>query len=238
MTPLLEVRGLSVSYGAVNVVRDVSLHVDERSTVTVIGGNGAGKTSVLKAIVGLKRPASGDIRFRGQAITGWPPHRIAALGIGLVPEGRRLFPQMTVMENLELGAYRRHDGKAIAADLDRVFALFPRLLERRSQVAHTLSGGEQQMLAIGRALMARARLLLLDEPSLGLAPVVVRQITTAIGEIQRQEGIGVILVEQNARMALSLAQRAYVLETGTIVIEGPAHEVAASDIVKKAYLGL
>jgi branched-chain amino acid transport system ATP-binding protein len=238
MAPLLEVRGLSVSYGADNVVREVSLEVDERSTVTVIGSNGAGKTSVLKAIVGLKRPSSGDIRFEGRAITGWPAHRIAALGIGLVPEGRRLFPQMTVMENLELGAYRRHDTRAIAADLERVFALFPRLRERRGQVAQTLSGGEQQMLAIGRALMAHVRLLLLDEPSLGLAPVVVRQITNAIGEIQRQEGIGVILVEQNARMALSLAQRAYVLETGRIVMEGLASDVAASDVVKKAYLGL
>jgi branched-chain amino acid transport system ATP-binding protein len=237
MAALLEVSDLTVCYDAVEAVKGVSLSVEEREIVTIIGANGAGKSSLLKAIAGLVRPSEGAISFQGAQIDGLPAYRIAAAGLGLVPEGRRLFPQMTVLENLLLGAYRRSDHAAIGADAERVFSLFPRLRERRRQLAGSLSGGEQQMLAIARALMARVRLLLLDEPSLGLAPVLVRHITSLIDEIHRQERIGILLVEQNARMALSLARRAYVMETGRIVAAGPAAEVADSDLVRRAYLG-
>lgn len=238
MRPILEVRDLSVRYGAIEAVKGVSLEVAEGEMVTVIGANGAGKTSLLQALVGILRPAGGQVLFEGQEITDWPTHRIAALGISLVPEGRRLFPEMTVAENLLVGAHLLPHRREIEAEIEKVFTLFPRLQERRGQVAETMSGGEQQMLAIGRALMARPRLLVLDEPSLGLAPTVIDQITDRLREIHLQDHLAVILVEQNAQMALSLAQRAYVLETGLVVAAGPADEIANSSDVQSAYLGI
>lgn len=238
MVRLLDVTNLAVRFGAAQALRGVSLHVSEAEIVAVIGANGAGKSVLLKAIMGAVRPCCGDISYRGRSIAGWPSHRIAGLGIGLVPEGRRLFPSMTVMENLQLGAHHRADKKEIAADMERLFTIFPRLAERRRQLADTLSGGEQEMVAIGRALMSKASVLLLDEPSLGIAPLVVRSIAQALTEIQQKEGLGIVLVEQNARLALSVADRAYVLESGNVVLEGPAAEVARSDHVRRAYLGI
>ncbi|MCL6614387.1 MAG: ABC transporter ATP-binding protein, partial [Firmicutes bacterium] len=210
--------------------------VAEGEIVTLIGDNGAGKSTTLKTISGLLRPRSGSIRFAGEDLTRVPAHRIVALGISQVPEGRRVFANLTVMENLELGAYCRTDAAGIREDLERVFSLFPRLAERRRQVAGSLSGGEQQMLAMARGLMSRPRLMLMDEPSMGLAPLLVQEIFRIIGEINAA-GTTILLVEQNAHMALSIAHRAYVLETGRIVLSGPARELAQDPKVKEAYLG-
>jgi len=233
---LLKISNINVYYGAIHALKDLSLEVGAGKIVTLIGANGAGKSTTLRTISGLLKPKSGSIVFHDVNISGKPAQDIVALGIVQVPEGRRVFPNMSVMENLELGAYLRKDRAGIKEDLNQVFTRFPRLKERRSQLAGTLSGGEQQMLAIGRALMARPRLMLLDEPSMGLAPLLVREIFEIIQEINRA-GTTILLVEQNAHMALSIADYAYVLETGRIVLEGPAQELAQSEEVKEAYLG-
>jgi branched-chain amino acid transport system ATP-binding protein len=233
---LLKISNINVYYGAIHALKDLSLEVGAGKIVTLIGANGAGKSTTLRTISGLLKPKSGSIVFHDVNINGKPAQDIVALGVVQVPEGRRVFPNMSVMENLELGAYLRKDRAGIKEDLNQVFTRFPRLQERRSQMAGTLSGGEQQMLAIGRALMARPRLMLLDEPSMGLAPLLVREIFEIIQEINRT-GTTILLVEQNAHMALSIADYAYVLETGRIVLEGPAQELAQSEEVKEAYLG-
>jgi branched-chain amino acid transport system ATP-binding protein len=240
-TPLLAVDNLVVRYGAIEALHGVSLQVHSGQIVTLIGANGAGKSSLLRCISGLVPAAKGCIKYTRPDgayadLCRTAAHCVVQKGISHVPEGRGIFPAMTVMENLELGAYLRRDKAAIAADLDRVFALFPRVKERRTQLAGTMSGGEQQMLAIGRALMSRPRVLLMDEPSLGLAPLLVEQIFRVIEEINRQ-GVTVLLVEQNAHMALGIAHYAYVLETGTIPLQGPASQVRGNDQVRKAYLG-
>lgn len=234
---LLEIDGAAVSYGKVRAIHGVSLRVPEQGVVTVIGGNGAGKTTTLRAISGLTPLTAGEIRFGGERIDLLPPDRIVARGIAHVPEGRRIFPDLTVEENLRTGAFLRRDGKAIASDLEAVYDRFPRLRERRRQLAKTMSGGEQQMLAIGRALMARPKLLLMDEPTMGLAPVIVEEIAGIIRDI-REQGVPVILVEQNAELALELADYAYVLETGRLTLEGPARDLCNNDHVRVAYLGL
>ncbi|MDX2146962.1 MAG: ABC transporter ATP-binding protein [Planctomycetota bacterium] len=234
---LLEVKELAVRYGAVRALHGISLRVNKGEVVTLIGSNGAGKTTTLRAISGLVRPASGTITFNAKPIHRMPAHQIVRLGIAQSPEGRGVFPNMSVRENLELGAYLRTDHAAIDEDRRRGLDLFPRLRERIDQLAGTLSGGEQQMLAIARALMARPSLLLLDEPSLGLAPQIVQLIFRIIREINAG-GTTILLVEQNAHMALQVAARAYVLEVGKISMEGPAAELAASDAVRKAYLGI
>ena len=234
---MLEVSALEVRYGSVAAVRGVSLRVEEGEVVAVIGPNGAGKTSMLRAISGLVPGSDGRIVLGGREISRWKAHRIVTLGLAHAPEGRRLFPQMTVLENLKMGAYRRRSTAEIRRTLEAVERRFPRLAERRSQLAGTLSGGEQQMLAIGRALMAEPRLLLLDEPSFGLAPMVVREIGRIIQSINREQGVSVLLVEQNARMALGIASRAYVMEMGQIALSGSSHELAGSPHVKAAYLG-
>lgn len=234
--PLLEISDLSVSYGAIQALRGVSLHVDQGEIVTLIGGNGAGKSTTLRTVSGLLTPRQGVIRFDGTPIQGQSPHHIAQMRLNHVPEGRGIFANLSVEENLMLGAFSRHDHHEIAQDRERVLTLFPRVRERLRQQAGTLSGGEQQMLAIGRALLARPRLLMLDEPSLGLAPQVVQTIFQVIQDINR-EGTTILLVEQNASMALQVAHRAYVIEVGSIQIEGPARDLAASDAVRKAYLG-
>jgi branched-chain amino acid transport system ATP-binding protein len=232
---MLRVDGLDVYYGEIHALRGVALEVREREIVALLGNNGAGKSTTLKTVSGLLRPRRGTISFENDPLTGVAAHDIVARGIAHVPEGRRIFNRLTVRENLTMGAYLRHDA-GVAGDLDRVFDLFPRLKERISQVAGTLSGGEQQMLAIGRALMANPRLLLLDEPSMGLAPVLVEQIFATIDSINRQ-GTTILLVEQNAAMALSIAHRGYVLETGVIVLTGSAAELAGNADVRRAYLG-
>ena len=234
--PMLKIDDINVYYGAIHALKGISLEVDEGEIVTLIGANGAGKSTTLRTISGLLTPKTGAIDFQGQDIAGVPAHEIVKRGISQVPEGRRIFAEMTVMGNLDLGAFTRKDKDGIAADLRHVFELFPRLEERRDQVAGTLSGGEQQMLAMGRALMSRPKLLLLDEPSMGLAPLLIREIFNIIVDINKS-GTTVLLVEQNANMALSIASRAYVLETGRITLSGPAAELAASEEVKKAYLG-
>jgi len=233
---MLEVRDLHVHYGAIRALHGVTLSVEKGQIATLIGCNGAGKSTTLRAISGLVRPASGSIHFEGEPIHRMPPHEIVRLGVVQAPEGRGIFPNMTVAENIELGAFTRRDHGAIARDRERSLALFPRLKERLKQSAGTLSGGEQQMLAIARALMARPRLLLLDEPSLGLAPQIVQTIFKIVREINAA-GTTVLLVEQNARMALNVAHHGYVLETGTIRMSAPAAELAKSDEVRKAYLG-
>lgn len=233
---MLKVNEIDVYYGAIHALKKLSLEVEQGSIVTLIGANGAGKTTTLKTISGLLRPRSGSIIFKGTDITKVPPEKIVALGISQVPEGRRVFAAMTVLENLEMGAYLRKDKKGIARDLEEVFDRFPRLKERRKQLAGTLSGGEQQMLAIGRALMARPSLLLMDEPSMGLAPLLVKEIFEIIKDINSR-GTTILLVEQNAHMALSIADKAYVIETGEIVLSGQAGELMKSEEVKKAYLG-
>jgi len=233
---LLEVKDLSVHYGAINALQGISFHVEEGEIVTLIGANGAGKSTTLNTISGLVRARSGSIQFKEQEITTTPPHEIVSMGIVQVPEGRKIFAPLTVQENLEMGAFSRKDQEGINQSLARVFQSFPRLKERLSQYGGTLSGGEQQMLAIGRGLMARPKLLLLDEPSMGLAPVLVEEIFTIIQEINAQ-GTSILLVEQNAQMALSVASHAYVLETGRVVLEGTAREVANNPEVKVAYLG-
>jgi branched-chain amino acid transport system ATP-binding protein len=232
---MLRLDGLDVYYGEIHALRGVALEVREREIVALLGNNGAGKSTTLKTVSGLLRPRRGTIRFENDPLTGVAAHDIVARGIAHVPEGRRIFNRLTVRENLTMGAYLRSDG-GVAGDLDRVFDLFPRLKERIGQVAGTLSGGEQQMLAIGRALMANPRLLLLDEPSMGLAPVLVEQIFATIDSINRQ-GTTILLVEQNAAMALSIAHRGYVLETGVIVLTGSAAELAGNADVRRAYLG-
>jgi branched-chain amino acid transport system ATP-binding protein len=234
---VLEARDLEVRYGSVAAVRAISLRVDEGEIVAVIGPNGAGKTSTLRALSGLVPCAGGRVVFAGTDITGWKAHRIVTLGLGHAPEGRRLFPHMTVLENLRMGAFRRRDAAAIRRSLAEVEGRFPRLAERRRQLAGTLSGGEQQMLAIGRALMAEPRLLLLDEPSFGLAPMIVREIGRIVEAINRERGVSVLLVEQNARMALAIAGRAYVMETGRIALSGDSATLRESPHVKAAYLG-
>ena len=234
---LLELRGLTVGYGAVRALHGIDLRVDRGEIVTLIGCNGAGKSTTLRAISGLLRPTAGTISFDGEAIGGVAPHLLVRRGIAHCPEGRGVFPQLTVEENLDLGAYVRHDRAAVKGDLEKALELFPRLRERFRQMAGTLSGGEQQMLAMARAMLARPRLLLLDEPSLGLAPQVVQTIFKVIREINAG-GTTVLLVEQNAHMALRAAHRAYVIEVGRIVMEGPAAELERSDAVRKAYLGV
>lgn len=233
---MLKVEEIEVYYGAIHALKKVSLEVEEGSIVTLIGANGAGKTTTLKTISGILKPRTGKVYFKGQDITKKPAQAIVGMGISQVPEGRRVFPSMTVLENLEMGAYLRQDRAGIKEDLDMVFTRFPRLQERKKQLAGTLSGGEQQMLAIGRALMSRPELMLLDEPSMGLAPLLVKDIFGIIKEIN-EKGTTVLLVEQNANMALSIADQAYVLETGEVVLSGSARELAESPEVKKAYLG-
>ncbi|OYT70393.1 MAG: ABC transporter ATP-binding protein [Chloracidobacterium sp. CP2_5A] len=234
--PLLTVENLSVAYGAIEALRDASLAVAKGEIVTLIGANGAGKTTTLKAIVGLLRPKRGRVIFNGADIAGRPTHEIVARGVALSPEGRGIFPDMTTLENLELGAYRQPDRAQFRRDLDHVCALFPRVKERLKQRAGTLSGGEQQMVAIGRALMSRPTLLLLDEPSLGLAPLATQAIFDALGELNR-EGLTILLVEQNARLALARSHRGYVLETGRLVMSGDADVLAQDARVREAYLG-
>jgi branched-chain amino acid transport system ATP-binding protein len=233
---MLELSRVCSGYGAIEALKGITLRVDQGEIVTLLGANGAGKTTALRTITGLIAAKSGDILFEGKRLNGIPTHRIAGMGISMVPEGRAVFANLSVMENLEMGAYLRKNKKEIRDDLDRVFALFPRLKERENQQAGTLSGGEQQMLAMGRALMARPRLLLMDEPSLGLAPLFVHTIFSAIDQINK-EGTTILLVEQNANAALKHSHRGYVLETGSIVIEGPSAELAANQRVKEAYLG-
>lgn len=233
---MLKIEEIAVYYGAIQALKNVSLEVEEGAIVTLIGANGAGKTTTLKTISGISKPRTGKITFKGQDITRTPAQQIVGMGISQVPEGRRVFPSMSVMENLEMGAYLRRDKQGINQDLEMVFERFPRLLERKKQLAGTLSGGEQQMLAIGRALMSKPQLLLLDEPSMGLAPLLVKEIFSIIKDIN-ERGTTVLLVEQNANMALSIADQAYVLETGQIVLAGAASELARSPQVKKAYLG-
>jgi branched-chain amino acid transport system ATP-binding protein len=234
---LLELRGVNAFYGRIQALRKVTLEVDKGEVVALIGSNGAGKTTTLRTISGLMHPAGGSIHFDGRDITRTGPSTIVELGISQSPEGRRLFPRMTVADNLFMGAYTRNDKARIATDMDRVFTLFPRLKERRTQIAGTLSGGEQQMLAMGRALMSKPKLLMLDEPSLGLAPILIETIFSIVREINA-EGVPVLLVEQNASKALEVAHRAYVLETGSIVKTGTGKELAASEDVQKAYLGI
>lgn len=233
---MLELKRVSGGYGAIEALKSIDIRIDKGEIVTLIGANGAGKSTTLRSITGLVTPSRGDVIFEGRKLNGMPTHQITALGISMVPEGRAIFANLTVLENLEMGAYLQKDKARNAASLEKVFTLFPRLKERRKQSGGTLSGGEQQMLAIGRALMARPRLLLLDEPSLGLAPLLVHAIFGAIDEINK-EGTTILLVEQNANAALRHSHRAYVLETGTIITEGPSHQVAADPRVKEAYLG-
>ena len=237
MGEMLCVKNINVFYGSIHAIRDVSFHVDEGEIVTLIGANGAGKTTTMHAISGLLKVRSGEITYCGQLISKMEAHKIIRLGLAQVPEGRRVFSGLTVQQNLQMGAYTRKDGKdAIQNDFDMVYDLLPRLKERRNQPAGTLSGGEQQMLAIGRALMCKPRMLLLDEPSMGLSPLLVKEIFKIIRDVNRN-GVTVLLVEQNAKMALEIANRAYVLETGAIKMEGEATELANNIEVRKAYLG-
>jgi len=234
---LLELREVNAFYGRIQALRKVTLEVDKGEVVALIGSNGAGKTTTLRTISGLMHPTAGTIHFNGGEITQTSPEKVVQLGICQSPEGRRLFVRMSVLDNLFMGAYIRNDRPEILTDMERVFTLFPRLKERRTQIAGTLSGGEQQMLAMGRAMMARPKLLMLDEPSLGLAPILVETIFSIVREINAQ-GTPVLLVEQNASKALEVAHRAYVLETGSIVKTGTGKELAASEDVQKAYLGI
>jgi branched-chain amino acid transport system ATP-binding protein len=234
---LLEVKDLKVSYGKIEAIKGISLNVNKGEIVTLVGANGAGKTTLLKTISGILKPSSGVINFEGKDIQSIAPHNRVIEGLCQAPEGRGIFPGMTVLENLEMGKYSRPDWKnELKEDLDRIYTLFPRLKERQGQAGGTLSGGEQQMLSIGRALMSRPRLLLLDEPSMGLAPMFIQQIFNIIREIQTQ-GVSILLVEQNAAQALSCANRAYILETGNIVKEGAGKDLLNDDAIKKAYLG-
>ena len=236
MEKMLEIKDINVYYGAIHAIKGISLTVNKGEIVTLIGANGAGKSTTLRTISGLLKPKTGSIEFLGNSIVAMPAHQIVKEGISQVPEGRRIFAEMTVVENLELGAFIRTDKEAVEEDMQMVFRRFPRLEERREQLAGTLSGGEQQMLAMGRALMSRPKLLLLDEPSMGLAPLLIKEIFSIIEDIN-QTGTTVLLVEQNENMALSLENRAYVLETGRITLSGDAKELAASEEVRKAYRG-
>jgi branched-chain amino acid transport system ATP-binding protein len=233
---MLKVNGIDVFYGNIHALKGVSLEINEGEIVTLIGANGAGKSTLLKTLSGLLKPKSGTIEYLGKSISGKAPQSIVKAGISHVPEGRRVFANMSVEENLELGAYLRKDSKEIRKDIQSVYELFPRLQERRKQLSGTLSGGEQQMLAMGRAIMAKPKLLLLDEPSMGLAPLMVKTIFQIIEKIN-QDGTTILLVEQNANMALSVADMAYVIETGRVKISGTAVELQASEEIKKAYLG-
>jgi branched-chain amino acid transport system ATP-binding protein len=234
--PILRLNGIHTFYGTIEALKGISLEVHEGEVVTLIGANGAGKSTTLRSINGLNQPREGSILFRGKNITRTAPHDIVEMGISQSPEGRRLFPHMTVLENLEMGAFQRKDRSGIKEDLDRVYGLFPRLAERKGQRAGTLSGGEQQMCAIGRALMARPKLLMLDEPSMGLAPIFVEKIFEIIGEIN-QQGTTILLVEQNALMALDAAERGYVLETGRVALTDDAKSLRENEQVRKTYLG-
>ena len=231
---MFEIKGLSVNYGGIEAVRDISLSVPKGSIVTLIGANGAGKSTTLRTIAGLVKPRAGRIEFEGEDITGKDPAYIVGKGITLVPEGRRIFPDLTVLENLKIGAYLRSD--AIEEDLERVFKLFPRLRERSWQYGGTLSGGEQQMLAVGRALMSKPKLMMMDEPSLGLAPLVVKDIFSIIEKVN-DEGVTILLIEQNANMALKIADIGYVMETGQITLSGKGSDLITDEGVRKAYLG-
>jgi branched-chain amino acid transport system ATP-binding protein len=233
---MLTLENVSVNYGAIEALTGISMHVEKGEVVTLIGANGAGKTTTLKTITGLLEPRQGRVSFEGEDINGKPTHQLVARGISMSPEGRGVFANLTVRENLQMGAYLNRNKRQVNEDMERAFRMFPRLKERETQKAGTLSGGEQQMLAMGRALMSRPRLLLLDEPSLGLAPLVVHTIFQAIDEI-RGKGTTILLVEQNAHAALGHSDRAYVLETGRIVMEGPSKELAADPRIKEAYLG-
>lgn len=233
---MLEVKDLVVKYGVIQALKGISFDVEEGEVIALIGANGAGKTTTLQTISGMLTPASGAVILEGKDITKVPGHKIVTMGMAHVPEGRRVFAQLTVLENLKMGAYTRSDKKEIADSLDRVYESFPRLKERQIQLAGTLSGGEQQMLAMGRALMSKPRIILMDEPSMGLSPILVEEIFNIIQSISKQ-GTTVLLVEQNAKKALSIADRAYVLETGNIVLSGPANELMNDDSIKKAYLG-
>ncbi len=234
---MLKIEELTVRYGQITAVREISLNVEDGEIVTLIGTNGAGKTTLLRTISGLEKPAGGSITFDGKSIAGLAPERINGIGIAHVPEGRRLFPHMSVYDNLELGAFQRSDADGIRRDMEMVLEHFPVLRERREQMAGSLSGGQQQMVAMGRAIMSAPKLVLMDEPSLGLSPLMCQEIAKIIREIHAM-GRTIVLVEQNARLALSLAQRAYVMETGRIVVEGPAKDVATNPEVQESYLGI
>jgi branched-chain amino acid transport system ATP-binding protein len=234
---LLEVNDVHAYYGNIHALKGISLYVEQGEIVALIGGNGAGKTTTLRAISCLLRPRTGTIRFRDGDLAGYPAHQLVTMGLAMVPEGRGAFAKLTVAENLEMGAYHRDDKEGIAADMDRVYKLFPRLGERRKQLAGTMSGGEQQMLVMGRALMSRPQLLLLDEPSMGLAPILVETIFSTVEEINKA-GTTVLLVEQNAHMALQIAHRGYVLQTGEIILSKSAAELQRDPMVQKAYLGV
>ena len=234
----LELRGVSVTYGRVEALKQIDLSVPEGQIVALIGANGAGKTTTLRAITGLARLRAGTVTWLGTRLDGLGTERIVEAGVAMVPEGRRIFPIMSVKDNLLMGAYLRRDGAGIRTDLDRVCARFPRLRERWHQAAGSLSGGEQQMVSVGRALMCRPKLLLLDEPSLGLAPMMVRAIATAILAVNREDGVTILLVEQNSRMALKLSRSAYVLETGSVALTGPSAELAQNDHIRRLYLGV
>ena len=234
---MLEVTGLRVAYGGIQAVRSITFHVNEGEMVALIGANGAGKTSTLKAIARVLDAAGGDVHFCGEKVTRIAPHDMIRKGIALVPEGRGVFPRLSVAENLAMGAFVRDDKAEIANDLERMYGYFPRLKERETQLAGTLSGGEQQMLAIGRALMGRPRLLLLDEPSFGLAPLVVKDIFAIMRRINQEEKVSILLVEQNAKLALDIADTAYLLETGRVVLQGSSADMRSNDAVRRAYLG-
>jgi len=234
---MLEIKNLSVSYGAINALHGISLSVKQGSIVTLIGANGAGKTTTLKTVSGLVKPKSGEILYNGRNIAGLPAHQIVKLGLSHVPEGRMIFANLTVLENLQMGAYLQNDKKVIRREMDFVFAAFPRLKEREKQIAGTLSGGEQQMLAIGRALMATPKFLMLDEPSLGLAPLLVKTIFEKIIEINRERGLTILLVEQNANLALEVSHYGYVLETGKVTLQDESALLRKNAQVQKAYLG-
>lgn len=234
---MLEIQNLFVNYGAIKAIKGINLSVKEKSIVTLIGANGAGKSTTLRTISSIVKPASGSIKFNGDEITVFPPSKVVESGIAQVPEGRLIFSNLTVQENLEMGAYTRKDKHNFKEDYDLIFSLFPRLKERLKQMGGTLSGGEQQMLSISRAIMARPKLLLMDEPSLGIAPILVKAIFEKIVSLNKITGITILLVEQNAKLALSIADYGYVLETGSIILEGSARELAQNEEVRKAYLG-
>ena len=234
---ILEVNDLNVYYGAIHAIKNISFEIKKGEIVTLIGANGAGKTSTLHAVSGLLPLKSGEVSLNGVNITGMEAHKLVTKGMAHVPEGRRIFTELTVLENLEMGAYTRNDKDGIKEDLEKMFVLFPRLAERKKQLAGTMSGGEQQMLAIARALMSKPTILLMDEPSMGLAPLLVQEIFKIIERINKEEGVTILLVEQNAHMALSVANRAYVLETGEIIKEGAGKDLLNDPDIKKAYLG-